>query len=744
LAYISPVTSVPKQFVDFPAPDLARIAAGTHHDPHAVLGPRPARGDELHVLVFQPEAARVVLDGSLEADRVGETDFFAWRGPARALPRRYRVDWWDGHGHRHGRVDPYAFREPLVSDHDLYLFNAGRNVALWNALGARPRVIDGIAGTTFAVWAPDAERVSVVGPFCRWDGRCLPMRSRGASGVWELFVPGVGPGEPYKYEIRSRHGGAVFLKADPLARAAERRPATASVVAAAPAHAWDDAGWMRARAARDWQRAPMSIYELHLGSWRRSADGGFLNYREIARELVPWVQSLGFTHVELLPVTEHPLDESWGYQVTGYFAPTSRHGSPDDLRFLVDELHRAGVGVLLDWVPGHFPRDAHGLARFDGGTAYEYADPRRGEHPEWGTLVFDYARHEVRAFLLSSALYWLEEFHFDGLRVDAVASMLYLDYGRAPGDFLPNVHGGRHNLEAIAFLRELNALVHERCPGTVVIAEESTDWPLVSRPVHDGGLGFSMKWNMGWMHDTLAYLREDPLHRRHHHDKLTFGLMYAFSENFVLPLSHDEVVHLKRPLLGKMPGDRWQQLANLRLLYAWMWTHPGRKLLFMGGELAQTTEWNAAGALPWVLLDDPGHRGVATLLGDLNRVYRERPALHRLDFDAAGFEWVDCHDRDRSVLSFLRRDDAGGVVLVVANFTPVPRADYRIGVPRGGTWREILNTDSARYAGSNLGNLAEVRATAQPAHGHAHSLPLLLPPLAAILLEPLSPPPSTS
>jgi 1,4-alpha-glucan branching enzyme len=456
------------------------------------------------------------------------------------------------------------------------------------------------------------------------------------------------------------------------------------------------------------------------------------------------VQSLGFTHVELLPVTEHPLDESWGYQVTGYFAPTSRHGSPDDLRFLVDELHRAGVGVLLDWVPGHFPRDAHGLARFDGGTAYEYADPRRGEHPEWGTLVFDYARHEVRAFLLSSALYWLEEFHFDGLRVDAVASMLYLDYGRAPGDFLPNVHGGRHNLEAIAFLRELNALVHERCPGTVVIAEESTDWPLVSRPVHDGGLGFSMKWNMGWMHDTLAYLREDPLHRRHHHDKLTFGLMYAFSENFVLPLSHDEVVHLKRPLLGKMPGDRWQQLANLRLLYAWMWTHPGRKLLFMGGELAQTTEWNAAGALPWVLLDDPGHRGVATLLGDLNRVYRERPALHRLDFDAAGFEWVDCHDRDRSVLSFLRRDDAGGVVLVVANFTPVPRADYRIGVPRGGTWREILNTDSARYAGSNLGNLAEVRATAQPAHGHAHSLPLLMPPLAAILLEPLSPPPSTS
>jgi 1,4-alpha-glucan branching enzyme len=744
LAYIRHMSESTPQIVEIPGPELARIVAGTHHDPHAVLGPRATRGGAMHVLVFQPAAARVALEGALEAERIGDSDFFAWRGPAVALPSHYRVTWWDGHGQRHERVDPYCFGEPLVSDHDLYLLNAGRNVALWNSLGARPLVLDGVAGTAFAVWAPDAERVSVVGPFCRWDGRCLPMRSRGRSGVWELFVPGVAPGEPYKFEIRSRHGGPVFLKADPLARAAESRPATASVVAAPSAHAWNDAGWMQARAGRDWLHAPMSIYELHLGSWRRGADGGFMNYREIARELVPWIQSLGFTHVELLPVTEHPLDESWGYQVTGYFAPTARHGSADDLRFLVDELHRASIGVLLDWVPGHFPRDAHGLARFDGGATYEYADPRRGEHPEWGTLVFDYARHEVRAFLLSSALWWLEEFHFDGLRVDAVASMLYLDYGRPPGQFLPNAHGGRHNLEAIAFLRELNAIVHARCAGAVVIAEESTDWPLVSRPVHDGGLGFSMKWNMGWMHDTLAYLREDPLHRRHHHDRLTFGLMYAFAENFVLPLSHDEVVHLKRSLLGKMPGDRWQQLANLRLLYAWMWAHPGRKLLFMGGELAQLTEWDAAGSLPWSLLEDPGHRGVTTLVGDLNRVYRERPALHRLDFDAAGFEWVDCHDRDRSVLSFLRRDDAGAVALVVVNFTPVPRPGYRVGVPCGGTWREFLNTDSARYAGSNLGNLAEVQATAQPAHGHAHSLELVLPPLAAILLEPLSPPPSTS
>ena len=728
------------QDVESPEAGLARVAAGTHHDPHAVLGPQPGPGgDGIDLRLFLPGAVRAEVLGAqgaaLPARRIGHSDCFAWSGPAAALPAHYRVDWWDGEGHLHQRVDPYSFRAPLLSDHDLYLFNEGRHFRLWESLGAHATTVEGIAGVRFAVWAPDAGRVSVVGPFCRWDGRALPMRSRGASGVWELFVPGLDAGELYKFELRNRHSGAILLKSDPMARAAERRPATASVVAPPPAQAFDDAAWMQARATFDWQHAPMSIYELHLGSWQRAEDGSFLDYREIARQLVPYVRGLGFTHIELLPVTEHPLDDSWGYQTTGYFAATARHGSPDDLRFLIDECHRAGIGVLLDWVPGHFPRDAHGLAAFDGTALYEYADPRKAEHKDWGTLVFNYERHEVRSFLVSSALYWLQEFHFDGLRVDAVASMLYLDFSRRQGDFVPNRLGGNHNLEAIHFLRELNTEVHARCPGAVVIAEESTDWPLVSRPAHDGGLGFSMKWNMGWMHDTLAYFREDPLHRPHHHQRLTFGITYACSENFVLPLSHDEVVHLKRALLEKMPGDRWQQFANLRLLYAWMWTMPGKKLLFMGGEFGQTSEWNAGTALPWPLLQQDAHRGIATLVGDLNRLYREDPRLHRHEFEPEGFRWVDCEDRSQSVLSFLRLD-AGRPLLVVLNFTPVPRHAYRVGVPRGGVWRELLNTDSARYAGSNLGNLATVQASAQPAHGHAQSLELLLPPLAAVILAP--------
>ncbi len=588
----------------------------------------------------------------------------------------------------------------------------------------------------FAVWAPDASRVSVVGPFCRWDGRRFPLRSRGASGVWELFLPGVGAHELYKYEIRNRVTGALHLKSDPVARAGERRPATASVVAPPPAHEFGDGAWMAARAQFDWQHAPISVYELHLGSWRRGADDGFLNYRELADQLVPWVQGTGFTHVELLPITEHPLDDSWGYQTTGYFAPTSRHGSPDDLRYFIDRCHQAGIGVLLDWVPGHFPRDAHGLANFDGSALYEYADPRKAEHKDWGTLVFNYERHEVRSFLVSSALYWLEEFHFDGLRVDAVASMLYLDFSRRQGDFVPNRYGGNHNLEAIDFLRELNTVVHGRCPGAMVMAEESTDWAMVSRPAESGGLGFSMKWNMGWMHDTLAYFSQDPIHRPHHHDKLTFGMMYAYSENFVLPLSHDEVVHLKKPLIYKMPGDRWQQFANLRLLYAYMWTFPGKKLLFMGGEFAQTTEWNSAVALPWWLLDHAEHRGVHALVSDLNRRYVADPRLHRHEFEPEGFRWVDCEDRAQSVLSFLRF--AGGEpLLVVLNFTPVPRQGYRVGVPRGGAWREALNSDAQIYGGSNTGNgPGRLQAEAVPMHGQPFSIALTLPPLAALLLEP--------
>jgi 1,4-alpha-glucan branching enzyme len=529
----------------------------------------------------------------------------------------------------------------------------------------------------------------------------------------------------------------VFLKSDPCARSTEVRPATASRIAPPSSFAWTDAEWLERRAKLDWLHAPMSTYEVHLGSWRRARDGGFLNYRDIADQLVPYLKQLGFTHVELMPVAEHPLDDSWGYQTTGHFSPTSRHGSPDDLRYFVDRFHANGIAVLLDWVPAHFPRDAHGLASFDGTACYEYPDPRKAEHKDWGTLVFNYERHEVRSFLLSSACYWIEDFHFDGLRVDAVASMLYLDFSRRQDDFVPNRHGGNHNLEAIDFLRELNAVTHARYPGTVVIAEESTDWPLVTRPTDVGGLGFSMKWNMGWMHDTLAYFREDPLHRRHHHNRLTFGLMYAFSENFVLPLSHDEVVHLKRSLLGKMPGDRWQQFATLRLLLAYQWTFPGKKLLFMGAELAQATEWDFRSPLPWHLLQDPANAGVQRVITDLNRLYVERPCLHRFEFERGGFQWIDCNDRDHSLLSFVRRDGESFVV-VALNFTPVPRHEWRIGVPRAGEYREVFNSDSEYYGGSNLGNLSGVRAEEIPAHGMPYSVRLTLPPLAAVILTVVS------
>jgi 1,4-alpha-glucan branching enzyme len=559
------------------------------------------------------------------------------------------------------------------------------------------------------------------------------MRVVGASGVWELFVPGLAAGELYKFEIRHRNSGRVVLKSDPYARAAELRPNTASVVTSS-SYAWRDTGWLQARAQHDWLHAPMSIYEVHSGSWQRHGDGSFQSWRELAEQLVPYVREQGFTHIELLPVTEFPLDASWGYQCTGYFAPTSRHGSPDDLRHFIDECHAAGIGVLLDWVPGHFPRDAHGLARFDGDTLYEYEDPRKGEHRDWGTLIFNYERNEVRSFLVSSACYWLDEFHFDGLRVDAVASMLYLDFGREQ-DYVPNRHGGRHNLEAIDFLRQLNTATHARYPGTVVMAEESTDWAQVSRPTDGGGLGFSMKWNMGWMHDTLKYFSEDPINRRHHHQRMTFAMMYAYSENFVLPLSHDEVVHLKRSLLGRMPGDRWQQFANLRLLYAWQWTFPGKKLLFMGGEFAHPWEWNFSVALPWWLTGEPAHRGVQHAVADLNRLYVGLRALHRYEFEPQGFQWLDCDDADNSVLSYLRMAD-GELLLVALNFTPVPRTHYRVGVPVGGPWREVFNSDSALYGGSNLGNGYGVTALAQRHGSQPCTLELTLPPLAAVLLKP--------
>lgn len=719
--------------------DFERIADARHHDPHAVLGRHEHVGREI-AIVYLPSASHVRLNRAHEAVRHRSTDFFVWHGEPGTLPPRYTISWQDGQGGVYEVHDPYCF-PPQIEDGELGAFNAGTHRRVHRMLGAHARAIDGIAGVQFAVWAPNAERVSVVGVFNLWDGRRHPLRARGSSGVWELFVPGIGPGTLYKFEIRNRDNGTVHLKIDPYGRAFEYRPATAGVVSGASTHVWNDADWLKQRASNRWLHAPMSIYEVHLGSWQRHEDGSFLGYRELAERLVPHVRDRGFTHIEFLPITEHPLDDSWGYQTTGYFAPTSRHGGADDLRAFIDRCHAAGIGVILDWVPAHFPRDAHALAHFDGAPLFEYTDPRKAEHLDWGTLVFNYERHEVRAFLISSACFWLEEFHIDGLRVDAVASMLYLDYSRRAGDFVPNRHGGNQNLEAIEFLKELNGITHLEFPGTVTIAEESTEWPMVSRPVANGGLGFSMKWNMGWMHDTLKYVSEDPLYRNHHHEKLTFGMMYAYSENFVLPFSHDEVVHLKGSLFARMPGDDWQRFANLRLLYTYQWTYPGKKLLFMGGEFAQPTEWNFRVALPWHLAGEPPRAGVTRLVTDLNRLYRAEAALHACEFEPQGFRWIDPDDRAHSVLSFLRRagDD---FLVVVLNFTPVPRQNMRVGVPRGGAYQEIFNSDSEYYGGSNLGNPLAVTARAVRAHGFDQAIEVTVPPLAGIVLRPISSSPS--
>ncbi len=708
--------------------DVRRLLAARLHDPFALLG---RHGGELRL--WRPWAVAVwVGEDRLPARRIGATGLFVLHQDGAAQPHP-EIHWRDVGGAMHCDFDAYAFA-PQLGDLDLHLFGEGRHRHAYRVLGAHACTVDGIDGTRFATWAPNAERVSVVGDFNQWDGRCHPMRVRGASGVWELFLPGIGPGALYKFELRSRHDGSLHLKADPYGQQYERRPHTSSIVAAPSAHAWQDSEWMARRREWDWLHAPVSVYELHLGSWQRREDGEFLDYRELAHRVAEHALWLGFTHIELLPVTEHPLDASWGYQATGYFAPTSRFGSPDDFRYFVDHCHQRGLGVLLDWVPAHFPRDAHALARFDGTALYEHADPRRGEHRDWGTLIYDFGRNEVRNFLLASANFWLEEFHIDGLRVDAVASMLYLDYSRQPGDWTPNVHGGRENLEAMRFLRELNELTHGEHPGTLTIAEESTAWPQVTRPVWLGGLGFSMKWNMGWMHDTLGYLAHDPVHRHYHHQDLTFGLLYAFSENFLLPFSHDEVVHGKGSMLGKMPGDDWQRFANLRLLYAYQYTYPGAKLMFMGGEFAQAPEWNHDRALEWGALEGERERGVFALVRDLNRLYRDEFALHGEGFEAQGFEWIDCHDATQSVISYLRR--AGEeCCIVVLNFTPVPRHGYRIGVPEAGSYRELLNTDSRYYGGGDLGNGAPVTAVAESLMGRPFSLAVTLPPLAGIVLK---------
>ncbi|HKJ08589.1 MAG TPA: 1,4-alpha-glucan branching protein GlgB, partial [Gammaproteobacteria bacterium] len=588
-------------------PELKRIIQARHHDPFAVLG-RHRVGDRLHLRAYVPSATEVtVADGELPMHRVADSDLFEWQGAADAVPDHYRLIWRDTEHREHLAHDPYTFA-PQLSDFDLHLFSEGRHWHAYRFLGAHLHEADGIAGVLFAVWAPNAERVSVVGDFNAWDGRRHPMRVRGGSGVWELFVPDLAPGALYKFEIRNRDTGAVLLKSDPYGQRSELRPGTASVVADADDYRWNDGQWLEGRQTRDWQHAPMSIYEVHLGSWQRGPEGEMLNYRELARRLVAYVKDMGFSHIELLPVTEHPYDPSWGYQTLGYYAPTSRYGAPEDFRYFVDYCHQNGIGVILDWVPAHFPKDAHGLAQFDGSAVYEHADPRRGEHLDWGSLIFNYGRNEVKNFLLSSALYWIEEFHIDGMRLDAVASMLYLDYSRS--DWIPNQYGGRENLEAIEFLRELNTVVHGQHPGVLTMAEESTSWPQVTRPIHVGGLGFDLKWNMGWMNDTLSYMSHESVHRRYHHDMLTFSMLYAFTENFLLPFSHDEVVHGKQSMLHKMPGDEWQKFANLRVLYTYMFTHPGKKLLFMGTEFGQGLEWDSARVLDWYVLDYPVHQGV--------------------------------------------------------------------------------------------------------------------------------------
>ncbi len=721
-------------------PDLDRLVAGQHHDPHHVLGAHlvhDADGHD-HVVIrgWRPGAATMtILAGGQRIPMrcVHPAGVFAGVLEGAAVPD-YLLEITYPDGTVVTAADPYRFW-PTLGPLDLHLLAEGRHEGLWRHLGAQVRVHQGTTGTSFAVWAPGAQAVRVVGDFNGWDGRLNPMRSLGSSGVWEIFLPGIGPGAHYKFEVVSQQG-QLSLRADPFAFATEVPPATASVVTRSE-YEWQDAAWFAERAATDLLHAPVSIYECHLGSWRLTQDGdGWrpLTYRETADILPGYLTDLGFTHVEFLPVAEYPFTGSWGYQVTGYYAPTARFGTPDDFRFLVDRLHEAGIGVIVDWVVGHFPKDDWALARFDGSALYEHADPRLGEHPDWGTLVFNYGRHEVRNFLLANALYWIEEFHIDGLRVDAVASMLYLDYSRREGEWVTNRFGGRENLEAIDFIKEVNEVVYRHHPSAMLVAEESTSWPAVSRPTYLGGLGFGFKWNMGWMNDTLVYFSKEPIHRRYHHHELTFALLYAFTENFILPLSHDEVVHGKGSLLSRMPGDRWQQFANLRALLAWMWAHPGRPLLFMGGEIGQNDEWHHDRSIDWHLLDYPEHAGVQAMVRALNTVYRREPALWEQDFDWTGFRWIDPNDADNSVLSFLRFPvSAGRTIACVANLTPVLRHGYRVGLPQPGRWVEIFNSDSSEFGGSNA-LTGDVTAEAISWNDLEYSAELTVPPLAVVWL----------
>lgn len=713
--------------------ELDKIAHARHHDPFSLLG-NQAKHHEQFLLFYAPGTQQLSLtDKKIPTIRLKKSDFFLCTETLDTLAEHYLINRTDSNNHTESLYDPYSFKAQL-SDYDLNLFSAGKHLHIYKILGAHPKTIDGIEGVLFATWAPNATRVSVIGDFNNWDGRRLPMRSRGSSGVWELFIPGLTSDLHYKYEILNRQTGSVVQKSDPYAQQLELRPRTASVIRDNSNYDWQDKSWIETRQNHNWLHEPLSIYECHLGSWQRDEKNRFLNYRELAHQLVAYVKDTAFTHIELLPITEHPLDASWGYQTTGYFAPTRRFGTADDFRYFVDYCHEHDIGVILDWVPAHFPKDAHGLANYDGSPLYEHEDPRKGEHRDWGTLIYNYGRNEVKNFLTSNAVFWIEEFHLDGLRVDAVASMLYLDYSREEGDWIPNQHGGNENLEAIEFMRELNEVTHANFPGTMIMAEESTAWPQVTRPTTLGGLGFSIKWNMGWMHDTLNYFSKDPVHRHFHHDRLTFGLLYLFSENFVLPFSHDEVVHGKSSMLHKMPGDEWQRFANLRLLYTYMFTYPGKKLLFMGCEFGQGDEWNHDKALDWYVLQYPLHAGVKKLVTDLNHLYRQESALHKFDFDPEGFEWIDCHDTDQSILSYLRKAD-NEAIIVILNFTPVIRENYRIGVPEKGSYEIIFNSDSDYYSGSNAGSHSIVYSESITWMNKANSICLTLPPLAALILK---------
>ncbi len=723
--------------------DIEMIVQGRHSDPFRILGPHqieapktaangPAKWEVRALLPGAQSAALLVQEDRLPMSNEVNADFFSIE--VAADPGHYKIAYRDAATGEEVEIDdPYRF-PPLLTEFDLYLYGQGNQFESWKMLGSHPVEVEGVPGYRFAVWAPNAEVVSLTGDFNHWNPRRHPMRVRDG-GIWEIFIPYLGHGAAYKYNVRSRVTHLEQLKADPYAFAAELPPNTASITTDIRGYAWGDADWMERRASFNWQKEAMSVYEVHLESWMRDSEGRSLTYRELASRLVEYVERNGFTHVELLPMMEFPFSGSWGYQVTGYFAPTSRFGPPKDFMYFVDMCHRHNIGVIVDWVPGHFPKDAFGLAKFDGTSLYEHADPRLGEHRDWGTLIFNYGRNEVRGFLISNALFWLREYHIDGLRVDAVASMLYLDYSREPGQWVPNVHGGNENLEAIAFLRRFNELAHE-IPGAITMAEESTSFPGVSRPVYLNGLGFTMKWNMGWMHDMLHYFGQDPIHRKYNHNDITFSLLYAFSENFVLPISHDEVVHGKGSLLSKMPGDEWRKFANVRAFLGYMFCHPGKKLLFMGCEIGQYEEWNYQSSLPWHVLQYKNHHGVQSLVKELNHIYREEPALHELDFHYSGFEWVDFHDVQNSVIAFLRKaEDPKEFVLVCCNFTPVVRENYEIGVPEPGVYREMLNTDGQSFGGSGVVNEGPLHSMEGNRHGRPQHVKVRMPPLGVIALR---------